>query len=237
MDYDDPLGSDDSFFEEPKALNKRGNSPKEREKTVENLFNITDIKTGEETIKNVAQTLKRKTQKKNEDWLFGDSDTLEKKTKKTDFLEDILSVRPSSSSKNKVTSFDDILKGSKFTASSKSSDKLKDTPAATEKGENLEGDLQQLWRMRWVYFSNEYQSGDYYTKDKKETPAADFQTKTNRISDKGVPDWLGGSTVTPHIEIAKENERDAKDFLEIGHNRNPPEEEQEIKKFGWCENN
>ncbi|KAJ8941283.1 hypothetical protein NQ318_016948 [Aromia moschata] len=268
FDNDDPLGSDDSFFEEPKALNRKSSLTKKADKkSIENLFNITDTKTSQESVKNDAEGIKKtkstvtfeeplssdftsdplkKIQKKNEDWL-GISDHTnapDKQVKKTDFLDDILSGHPSSSRNKKVISFDDILKDSKLNTN-KSSDQLKENPAPTETTSNfslLSSTSKEKRRGRrgsstpvedaLGLFGDEFQSGDFYTKDKKKPTTSDFQIKSNIASERVVPDWLGGSSITSvkaDTDSAKETEIPDKNDFEHEMKQSVPEEEENKK--------
>lgn len=133
FDLDDPLGSDDSFFEEPKTIGKKTSATKSNvKKSIENLFgpaekeiktqsstDIVDtsvrtkhIVTFEDDVKNDSGV--SLVQKPKDEWLIGsDSRTLDSKSgKNTNLFDDILSIRPKQSAK-KMSSLDDILKDSK----------------------------------------------------------------------------------------------------------------------------
>lgn len=137
FNLDDPLESDDSFFDEPKILGRKSSASKPSEKKfVENLFGPVDkeANTPHESLTEIVESgLKSKhtvtfdetvtnfdghsSSKPKDDWL-GDSST-----KKKDFFEDILSVKPKTSAPAKrMSSLNDILKDSKLsTTSSKAS--------------------------------------------------------------------------------------------------------------------
>lgn len=164
FDLDDPLESDDSFFDEPKAFGKKGiiTKPTEKKgkKSVENLFDVDekdDNKTPHESLTILADTnLKPKhtvtfdntvkqleniggVTKPKDDWL-GDSKNSKvfetHSTKKMDFFDDILSTRQKSAvPTKKLSSLDDILKDSNAT---KTSTFEKDLPLPTQTVSNLE---------------------------------------------------------------------------------------------------
>lgn len=149
FDSDDPLESDDSFFDEPKILGKKSTTSKpSQKKIVENLFGPVekDANTPHESLTEIVESgLKSKhtvtfndtvtnfdghsgsLSKPKDDWL-GDSSG----AKKNDFFDDILSVKPKSSIPAKrMSSLNDILKDSKVgSISSKSSIVEKDTSIA-----------------------------------------------------------------------------------------------------------
>lgn len=135
FDIDDPLESDDSFFDEPKILGRKSSVSKASEKKfVENLFGPVDkeANTPHESLTEIVESgLKSKhtvtfdetvtnfdghtssSLKPKDDWLGDPS------TKKKDFFEDILSVKPKISAPAKrMSSLNDILKDSKLGATS-----------------------------------------------------------------------------------------------------------------------
>lgn len=142
FDLDDPLGSDDSFFEEPKAVAKRSSLTKSPEKkTLDSLLGFT-TKSTENIHKSEVEDTFVKTKstvtfedpkpegsnagKSMDDWL--PDSVKQDRHKKTDFLEDILSIKPKAKQERKGTSLEDILKESKANVSVKSSS-LKDINA------------------------------------------------------------------------------------------------------------
>lgn len=139
---DDPLGSDDSFFEEPKTIGKKASATKSTvKKSIENLFGPTDKELKTQSSTDIVGTSVRAKHivtfedgvglvpKPKDEWLI-DSETriLDSQSgKKTDLFEDILSIRPKSSAK-KLSSLDDILKDSK---AAKKEEKVASSPKHT----------------------------------------------------------------------------------------------------------
>lgn len=147
FDLDDPLESDDSFFDEPKLLGRKSSASKPNEKKfVENLFGPVDkeANTPHESLTEIVESgLKSKhtvkfddtitnfdgptssASKPKDDWL-GDSSA-----KKKDFFEDILNAKQKTSAPAKrLSSLNNILKDSKLGTSSKSSVIEKDGSSA-----------------------------------------------------------------------------------------------------------
>ncbi|CAH2003595.1 unnamed protein product [Acanthoscelides obtectus] len=225
MDFDlqDDAESDDSFFEEPKVLAKRGSLTKTSEKkSVESLFglseksaeNVTKIEpekpkhtvTFDDSIKKVDSSSKGK-----EDWLGDPDNVIEKHSRKTDLLDDILPVRSKSSKpEKKVTTFDDILKDSKFVSNPRPSTPVKEVFSMASKPSGDTGILTNVSRDRrrmrrgsstgiedaLGLFGDDYQSGDFYTKDKVEKKDIISSKQAEEVqikgaSEKGFPDWLG----------------------------------------------
>lgn len=157
FNIDDPLESDDSFFDEPKAFGKKSAVSKSTEKrSVEDLFGVTEKEdnnpydsltrnpdtsakarhtvTFNETVAKLEGNASGASKSK-DDWL-GDSEHSKvidiHSSRKTDFFDDILSVRPKSSTTTKKLSYlDDILKDSKVKAKSTAVEKDMPTPAQT----------------------------------------------------------------------------------------------------------
>ncbi|KAG5896351.1 hypothetical protein JTB14_005829 [Gonioctena quinquepunctata] len=231
FDLDDALDSDDSFFEDPKALSKRTSLTKTPEKkSLDSLFGLADKSSNDnvgktdpkpkQTVKFEDAPAKPETnpiisKKPKDDWLL---DTpAQKSAKKTDFLEDILSIKPKTAKiEKKVTSLEDILKESKLSSAPKVSTSLKEINTATEAPSDFgllsSGASRRRGRrgsgtgvednLGLGLFTDEYQSGDFFRKDKKLAVAKteDVQNKTKIVSDTGMPDWLGGTTFTEKIE-------------------------------------
>lgn len=161
FDLDDPLGSDDSFFEEPKVLSKRSAKPSEK-KSNENAFNLIDVKenvNGNKSMPEISQKVRstvtfdestikhdefskfanselsgKVQKKKSDDWL-GDSENInvqEKKAKSTDFLEDLLYGRSTPPKEKKTASFEDTQKDSRFNVLPKPSSSMKEPTTPTE---------------------------------------------------------------------------------------------------------
>lgn len=206
FDLDDPL-SDDSFFDEPKALSKKstGTTGKPTEKkSFESLFGLSDKNVTESTIKSEPEVSKPKhsvtfedpvsktdtASHKSRDILdFGETE--KSGSKKTNFLDDLLSVRPKSKPEKQVSSLEDILKDSKV-STSKPPTPVKEIGTPIDVTSDF-GMLTTTSRRRprrgsstalednLGLFGDEYQSGDYFTKDKKETvskSAEDFLSKS-----------------------------------------------------------
>ncbi|CAH1155719.1 unnamed protein product [Phaedon cochleariae] len=264
FDLDDPLESDDSFFEEPKTLAKRSSISKTPEKkSLESVFGLAEKSTHENvtktsekksldsilgitgktenkskpsvTFEEAASSNETKTPK--DDWL-GDaspSSVLEKHTKKTDFLEDILSTKSKSSKpERKVSSLENILKESKAPILSKPSSSLKDvsTPDATDFGSFSTNTGRRRGRrgsstglednLGLGLFSDDYQSGDFHTKDRKVTDGSRHEeSRKKSVSDTAaIPGWLGGSsTSTVKTETVKKD-GSSKPYIEDGPNEN-----------------
>lgn len=138
LDIDDPLGSDDSFFDEPRALGKKTSTKTNTKKTIENIFGPVEkeLKTPQESSTDIVDSVMKskhavtfedsvmKTDgavglapKRKDDWLIDSesSKVLDSQSgKRSDFFEDILSARPKSSvPAKKLSSLDDILKDSR----------------------------------------------------------------------------------------------------------------------------
>nr|CAH7725765.1 unnamed protein product [Callosobruchus chinensis] len=227
MDFDLEEGgdSDDSFFEEPKVLAKRGSLTKAGEKkSVESLFGLS-----EKSTENVTKSEPEKTKhtvtfddsikkvdsssssKLKEDWLGDPENVLEKHSRRTDLLDDILPVRPKTAKpERKVSTFDDILKDSKIGSNPKPSTPVKEVFTMSSKPSGDTGILSNISRDRrrmrrgsstgiedaLGLFGDDYQSGDFYNKDKAEKKdlVAAKQTEevqVKNVSEKGIPDWLG----------------------------------------------
>lgn len=148
FDSDDPLESDDSFFDEPKAFGQKSTVPKSTgKKFVDNLFGPVEkeANTPNESLTEIGDAgLKSKhtvtfddnvtnldghtssISKPKDDWLVDSerSQVFDSHSKKKDFFEDILSVRTSAPTK-RLSSLNDVLKDSKV--NSKSSILEKDT--------------------------------------------------------------------------------------------------------------
>lgn len=220
FDLDDQMDSDDSFFEEPKVLNKRSSLTKTPEKkSIDSLFGISEkttldrseTKSSEKksldslfglseksTLEKIQKTDTDKTKpsvtfdetvrkvefkpspKIKDDWL-GDSDPtsiLDKTTKKTDFLDDILSIKPKTvKPEKKSTSLEDILKDSKaIQPSVKTGNQPKDIFAPTDSTSDLGSMAAARGRRRrgsstgiedaLGILGDDYHSGDFYSKDK-----------------------------------------------------------------------
>nr|XP_023014910.1 fas-binding factor 1-like [Leptinotarsa decemlineata] len=230
FDLDDALDSDDSFFEDPKALTKRASLTKTPEKkSLDSLFGLADKSSNDIVSKNesgfpskpkqtvkfedsVPETEKNPTisRKPKDDWLLDSTNSPGDKGKKTDFLEDILSIKPKAAKpERKVTSLEDILKESKVTAGPKTSTSLKDIKTSEKEtsgdfglfssGANRERRRGRRGSATGVedtlglgLFQDEFQSGDFFSKDKKTGPKTeDFSSRNKTVSDTGIPDWLG----------------------------------------------
>nr|CAI5821554.1 unnamed protein product [Callosobruchus analis] len=227
MDFDLEEGgeSDDSFFEEPKVLAKRGSLTKTGEKkSVESLFGLSE-KSTENVTKGESEKTKHtvtfddsikkvdssSSSKLKEDWLGDPENVLEKHSRRTDLLDDILPVRPKTAKpEKKVSTFDDILKDSKIGGNPKPSTPLKEVFTMSSKPSGDTGILSNISRDRrrgrrgsstgiedaLGLFGDDFQSGDFYNKDKAEKKDTVSAKQTDEIpikniSDKGIPDWLG----------------------------------------------
>lgn len=136
FDLEDPLESDDSFFDEPKAIGKKTKVSKPNEKKSLDLFALTEKeKSTSDNLNKGPESLGLKQKlsvtfdesvtkvdtvtgggpKSKDDWL-GDSKVFDThSTKSTDFFDDILSARSKSSTSVKNSStIEDIFKESKI---------------------------------------------------------------------------------------------------------------------------
>lgn len=207
FDLDDPL-SDDSFFDEPKVLSKKSSATTTKaseKKSLESLFGLSDKNITESTTKTEPESSKPKhtvtfedpvtkaeTSESQKSKAFLDFGETEKpNSKKSNFLDDLLSVRPKSKSEKQGSSLEDILKDSKV-STSKPPAPIKEVAKPVDVTSDF-GLLTTASRRRprrgssaalednLGLFGDEYQSGDYFTKDKKETvskSAEDFLSKS-----------------------------------------------------------
>ncbi|XP_057652983.1 fas-binding factor 1-like [Diorhabda carinulata] len=212
FDLDDPLGSDDSFFEEPKVLAKRSSFTKTPEKkSIENLLGF-DTKTKSSVSTEDIKKSETSNKKQMDDWLTdvkGPSTT--DRSRRSDFLDDILPIKPKTTKHDKKgTSLEDILKESKVTTTPKTAQSLKDVnPEPTVSSEyGISSTISDRRRSGRRGSGVEDTLGlfrDTFV-DKKETIPKSTETlqKTSaginiNPSDKnttfpGVPDWLGLSS-------------------------------------------
>ncbi|XP_018564560.1 intracellular protein transport protein USO1-like [Anoplophora glabripennis] len=267
FDLDDPLGSDDSFFEEPKALSKLASTKPVEKKSIENVFNLADVKENVDSNRNVETSQKTRSvvtfdestikqdefpkldtkvrKKTSEDWL-GESDSVhDKKTKRTDFLEDLLYGRPTSPKEKKVTS-EGTQRSSQSSTQLKSSGPAQDISAPTEVLSNF-GLLSNTSRERrrprkgsssgledaLGLFGDGYHSGDSHIKETNPVTskvATDVQFKPVYTTEKGIPDWLGGSATTSvksDSGFTKKSEEYVKDKGDVTEGRSSAPEEQD----------
>ncbi|CAG9859178.1 unnamed protein product [Phyllotreta striolata] len=203
FDLDDPLGSDDSFFEEPKALAKRPSVSKSPEKkTLDSLLGFTSKSAENIPRTETADYVKPKStvtfeetggnKKPMEDWLLDSSKP--DKHKKSDFLDDILPVKPKPKQDKRGYFFGGYTEGKQ----SQSTERRRG-----RRGSGVEDNL------GLGLFNDDYQFGDIYAKDKREIISKPSDTSTKATSASGVPDWLGvGSTVKkPESPTTKKPER------------------------------
>ncbi|CAG9833786.1 unnamed protein product [Diabrotica balteata] len=217
FDLDDPLENDDSFFDDHKT--KRPSLTKTPEKkTLDQLLAFdtqpkSSAGTTEETKK--AESVAKKPM---DDWLLDTTKDASRqdKSKSTDFLDDILPIKPKPKPDKRGTSLEDILKESKAaSAVPKTTTSLKDVsslnpdaslfstdvgksaiPAERRRGGRRGSGVEDSLGLG--LFSGDYH-GDFLNKDKKEPvkPVETFQ----KTSTSGVPDWLGiGSSGTKRSE-------------------------------------
>ncbi|XP_072393608.1 uncharacterized protein twy isoform X2 [Diabrotica undecimpunctata] len=217
FDLDDPLENDDSFFDDHKT--KRPSLTKTPEKkTLDHLLAFdtqpkSSVGTTEETKK--AESVAKKPM---DDWLLDTTKDASRqdKSKSTDFLDDILPIKPKPKPDKRGTSLEDILKESKAAAAvPKTTTSLKDVsslnpdaslfstdvgksaiPAERRRGGRRGSGVEDSLGLG--LFSGDYH-GDFLNKDKKE-PAKPVET-FQKTSTSGVPDWLGiGSSGTKRSE-------------------------------------
>ncbi|XP_028134917.1 fas-binding factor 1-like [Diabrotica virgifera virgifera] len=227
FDLDDPLENDDSFFDDHKT--KRASLTKTPEKKTLDSLLAFDTQPKSAGVTEETKKVETVAKKPMDDWLLDTTKDASRqdKSKSTDFLDDILPIKPKPKpDKRGTTSLEDILKESKAaTAVPKTTTSLKDVsslnpdasifstdvgkpaiPAERRRGGRRGSGVEDSLGLG-LFSSGDYH-GDFLNRDKKEPvkPVETFQ----KTSTPGVPDWLGiGSAGTKRSEspISRKTEK------------------------------